>query len=780
MALNLLSLEERIVLDATFTVDNNNDAGAGSLRQAVIDANANPGHDNIDFNQNISGQTITLTGVDLNVTDDVSINGLGTNNITVDGGGNSNIFVINGGNQTTDISGLKMTNALNEGIVLLDGHLNLNNSQVSNCVNAGGNGGGLRVEQNASATLNNAVISNNSADFGGGIFAAGGKLTLNDSTISGNTSNVGSGGGLMTWDWGRPGGLGAVEINNSQIINNTANGGGGGLYFHQNTGQVDIDNTNISGNSSSSGAGFFNESNDIMNLSDSTVNSNNATGGDGGGILNKGTLTINNTSIDSNNSTRNGGGIYNENSNLTINNSSLDSNNAAWSGGGIMTQQGNVAISDSSISGNQGGGTGGLHSGNSTVLVSESTIAGNNVTDIFGVGAGGVYNAIGTMTLNNSTISGNDVQGAIVGGKMSGGISNASGDLTVNNCTIYGNNSDSDGNGTGAESGGIGNNAAGGSIVNINSSIIAGNIGAGGVAVDMSSVVGADFQSVDHSLIQNQGNAVITNDNNNIKNVDPLLDPVLRNNGGSTLTHALLTGSPAIDNGSNPQAFNTDGRGTGYARTSGNGTDIGAFEFQVTPSAQEATPTNAPIANQESIDIGFLLGENMRYIPESTFSDFQTNPVFNNMDISDKGTSEILSEILKENLFESKKEPIFQDTPEVFVPDNTVDSEEIERLVQEVNSALKFIGGEDDFYKSLSTDISELKQLFENKQLEEINNILEKLKKRQASFRDNLGVENEKTSPVGERILGDFLDDLSVQVNRFFAAENNTFSNAAG
>jgi hypothetical protein len=34
---------------ATFTVTNNNDAGAGSLRQAILDANANGGLDKIDF-----------------------------------------------------------------------------------------------------------------------------------------------------------------------------------------------------------------------------------------------------------------------------------------------------------------------------------------------------------------------------------------------------------------------------------------------------------------------------------------------------------------------------------------------------------------------------------------------------------------------------------------------------------------------------------------------------------------------------------------------------------
>jgi IPT/TIG domain/S-layer homology domain len=47
---------------ATFTVTNTSDSGAGSLRQAILDANANPGADTIAFNITGAGvQTIALT-----------------------------------------------------------------------------------------------------------------------------------------------------------------------------------------------------------------------------------------------------------------------------------------------------------------------------------------------------------------------------------------------------------------------------------------------------------------------------------------------------------------------------------------------------------------------------------------------------------------------------------------------------------------------------------------------------------------------------------------------
>lgn len=71
---------------------------------------------------------------------------------------------------------------------------------------------------------------------------------------------------------------------------------------------------------------------------------------------------------------------------------------------------------------------------------------------------------------------------------------------------------------------------------------------------------------------------------NDLINTNPLLAP-LADNGGPTLTHALLTGSPAIDSGPNAAAVcpatdqrgaprPMDGDGDGQAVC-----DIGAFEY---------------------------------------------------------------------------------------------------------------------------------------------------------------------------------------------------------
>ena len=64
-----------------------------------------------------------------------------------------------------------------------------------------------------------------------------------------------------------------------------------------------------------------------------------------------------------------------------------------------------------------------------------------------------------------------------------------------------------------------------------------------------------------------------------IVDVCPLLGP-LRDNGGPTLTHALLSHSPGIDQGSNANLLANDQRGPPYARQSGSAPDIGAYEVQ--------------------------------------------------------------------------------------------------------------------------------------------------------------------------------------------------------
>jgi hypothetical protein len=91
---------------------------------------------------------------------------------------------------------------------------------------------------------------------------------------------------------------------------------------------------------------------------------------------------------------------------------------------------------------------------------------------------------------------------------------------------------------------------------------------------------------------------------------DSMGKPLLKYNGGRTLTIALLCGSPAIDKGTSDGLtgpLTTDQRGTGFARTvddplipnaiRGDGTDIGAFEL----NTQDCN--HAPVAQCQSIQV---------------------------------------------------------------------------------------------------------------------------------------------------------------------------------
>ena len=136
--LELLSLEERVV-PATFTVINDSDAGAGSLRQAILDANANTANDIIDFSvvnspYNITPLTALPSIATTSTAGTLTINGLGASSLTIDANqGNFSIFTIaSGGNLT--ISGVTVSGAQtsgNGGAFNNSGALNIYSSTIS-------------------------------------------------------------------------------------------------------------------------------------------------------------------------------------------------------------------------------------------------------------------------------------------------------------------------------------------------------------------------------------------------------------------------------------------------------------------------------------------------------------------------------------------------------------------------------------------------------------------------------------------------------------------------
>jgi hypothetical protein len=102
-------LEERSLLSTTWTVTSGADSDTGSLRQAIADAA--PG-DTITFDKSV--HNITLTSGELDITQNLDIEGLGANKLTISGNDSSRVFDISP-DTTVTIAGLTITHGLANG-----------------------------------------------------------------------------------------------------------------------------------------------------------------------------------------------------------------------------------------------------------------------------------------------------------------------------------------------------------------------------------------------------------------------------------------------------------------------------------------------------------------------------------------------------------------------------------------------------------------------------------------------------------------------------------------
>ncbi len=522
---------------STYTVNTLSDAAAVvagqlTLRQAVADANSNPGPDTIAFDPTVfasgSGHTITLTQGQLELTDTsgkTTISGTGSNVLAISGDGLSRVLQIDAG-AIVSLSGLTIT----------DGK--------STIANAAANTSGGGIYNTGDLSISSCVISDNSVAatalteydaglaMGGGIYATG-PLTIADSTLTGNTvtnqppvssdengdelpgssfggaidceavltisgdtiaDNSADGFSVRSGDY--PSGLafgggvyagGTVTITNSTITGNTAQGGaaelnsysasasgnasGGGLYA---VGDANISNSTITQNAAIGGTGG--------------LDSGYAGGGNGGGIFGLSSVTISGSTIENNSAKAtgyyngepcDGGGVY-AGSALTILKSSVNDNTLTGgpplrdpetinaAGGGVYTA-GSFDIEESSISGNT----------NTSATPSFGQDGGLNV--------GGGIAALGGGQLLNSTVATNSVLGGAgytdqindyssdAGNDGDGGGIYTTGAITITNSTIASNSADGGnaGNADGHDDmGRPGGNGSGGGIFTTTTALI--------------------------------------------------------------------------------------------------------------------------------------------------------------------------------------------------------------------------------------------------------------------------------------------------------------------
>jgi hypothetical protein len=375
---------------------------------------------------------------------------------------------------------------------------------------------------------------------GGGILNNGGEVTLDNVVVQNNAAWGGDVTSLGVDGHNASGGGiystgGALSMAGAALANNQASGGRGG----------DHNGFLAAGNGGDAGGGGLYATGGSVDISDSMVANNRATGGRGGDGFCYGSTRFTCLAGSAGGSAR-GVGLYVNGGSLTIAASTIASNQGIAGNGGLSGSTGLA----------QGGGLYNL----GTLTVSNGTLSGNTVIsgNNYSANGGGIYtSSINPVTLTNVTLTAN--RATFYGG----GLEVINGSPVLHNTLIAGNSS-------GSFNDGYGSLDPSGSY-----NLIGDGTGMSGLS-----------NGVNGNLVGSQGNPI-----------DPRLGP-LADNGGPTLTHALLPGSPAIDAGNNAYATDWDQRGPGFRRIVNGIIDIGAFEVQAHAASRTRQPLPDPVPVQ--------------------------------------------------------------------------------------------------------------------------------------------------------------------------------------
>jgi len=386
----------------------------------------------------------------------------------------------------------------------------------------------------------------------------GSMLTLNSLGFTHGNANGTLCGSDTRPDGGAIANFGTVTVNNSVFTQNIANDGGaiqnmGGILTINNA--YLSENITVNAPDKSNAGGAIQSTGGVLTVANSTLVNNSAYGsqfGLGGAIeaFSNTAVMITDSVLSGNNSALGGGGLDESSGMLTLLNTTINGNTTGLQGGGIDTQRVVMSIMNSTISNNitLSGNGGGLS------IVRDSSTSGPGTP----------------ATISNTTISNNSA--------VDGGGIDTSDVVTISNSTIASNSASSLG-------GGIRNDNVGNFVGTVNalSVLFAANI----------AVTGPDFNGAIHSLgynfIRNTGGSTGFTASTDLVGVAVTIG-ALSNNGGPTLTDALLPATPPLTKGNcagnnsvtpTAPAVITDQRGVPRKLSSviGLSCDIGAFEL---------------------------------------------------------------------------------------------------------------------------------------------------------------------------------------------------------
>jgi CSLREA domain-containing protein len=406
-----------------------------------------------------------------------------------------------------------------------------------------------------------------------------GAPSLNDRLLSVDSSST-VGVAAVTLAGGRAP-AGAAGLGVACPLGNGGNGSNGGAI--SNAGFLSLNATFVAGNSAGAGGAGATP----------TVGNNGCTGGNGGnggGVYNTGTVNMDNSMILNNNRAGNGGAGGDAQSG-TSGDGGTGGNGG--SGGALANNGGSVIITDSTIAGNGAGNGGKGGAGGSG--------GGNGANGGNGGWGGGVYSTGGNASLTNGTLPGNTAGAGGAGGDGAGGgnggnggkggnggaVAVSAGASRVLNGTLAQNGIGA-GGAAGSPSGSAGSNGSGGGIY-VQSSSAADNmtlqntIAAGNTNTNCAGSSGSAISDGGHNL-DTDGTCPAT------LHTNPMLG-TLGSYGGVALTLPLQPGSPAINQvpAHGAGCPSTDARTV--SRPQGSACDIGAFEF-ARPMIRIVTPRN--------------------------------------------------------------------------------------------------------------------------------------------------------------------------------------------
>ncbi len=430
---------------------------------------------------------------------------------------------------------------------------------------ASGSGGGILVASGASAIVTSTRILDNTANrAGAGIENAGGTVTLVSTSVRTNiipaaSAAPGNGGGLHS-------GGGTVIVRGGDFTANQATEGGGlwsngslriGSADDESATTLISQNIGRGAGATNGGGGVYAETGGDVRIFDAMIMDNVASGasGSGGGVFvaDESIVVITRGMVSGNTANRAGAGIEVADDGMSARKTAL-----------VLTD---VTVSGNSITTAAPGNGGGIHIGGSGVAtVRGTTLSGNTAREGAGVWVAGA----GTLDIALSTVSGNTATEDGGGLYDNGGDSSA--EISLQDVTVVRNTA-------GGNGGGLLSESTDGASYTFANTIVGDNDAASG-----DDCFGM-FSSGGFNLIESTDGCTITGvTDSNVTGVSPMLGD-LADNGGETLTHLPLAGSPAIDAGQSP--FELDQRGSPRADVQ---VDIGAVEGGAAPVAGEEGP----------------------------------------------------------------------------------------------------------------------------------------------------------------------------------------------